>query len=96
MINNEFVIFVSFIATIVLTTAGSIWSLTWWLSNRFTEIKELVYRQSNLTEKSIVAKLEYHEKHDDERFSELAQNIWEIRLRNAANDKLKLEEELKK
>lgn len=36
------------------------------------------------TANMFLEKLEYHERHDDKRFSEVVNSLWEIRLRNAA------------
>lgn len=62
---------------------GSVWGLAWWLSGQFSSIKELVYEQSGKTAEAILAKLEYHEKHDDSRFDDLKRDMWEIKLRQA-------------
>ena len=72
---------------------ASVWSLSWWLSNQFTALRNLLYTTVKKSEENIIAKLEYHEKHDDqrfssvdERFSSLKDDLWEIRVRNAALD----------
>lgn len=69
--------------TVILSTIiGAVWYMASWLSKRFDEIKKY---SSDMADK-IISKLEYHERHDDERFSEVRNDIWEIRLRNAAHD----------
>lgn len=71
------------IALIVSITA-SVWSLAWWLNGHFTNIrKEIAFLG-----KEILDKLEYHERHDDTRFSQIRDDIWDIRVRNAATDGL--------
>lgn len=67
---------------------GTLWSLAWWLSGKFSEIKALVYQQISRVELNILNKLEYHEKHDDTRFTDIQNNLWDIRVRNAAKDGL--------
>lgn len=74
---------------------GSVWGLAWWLSGQFSIIKNLVHEQIDKTEAAILSKLEYHEKHDDSRFDDLKRDIWEVRLRAAANTS-KINEELDK
>jgi hypothetical protein len=64
---------------------GSVWGLAWWLSGQFSQLRQLVYEQIYKTESAIVQKLEYHEKHDDNRFDELKRDIWEIRVKQASN-----------
>jgi len=48
----------------------------------------MVYERIGLTEKVLVDKLEYHERHDDERFAGIRNDLWDIRVRNAAKDGL--------
>lgn len=62
--------------------------ITYWLNNQFNKIRQLVYDQSELTKKLLLEKIEYHERHDDVRFNELNNNIWELRLRNAAAERV--------
>lgn len=73
---------------ILVTIVGATWSLAWWFSKQFSSLRNLIHTKSDQLEKFIMEKLEYHEKHDDDRFSQLANQIWEIRLRNAAKDKV--------
>lgn len=73
---------------LLLTVFAAIWSLAWWLSGQFTAIRNLIYTQVEKLSVTFTEKLEYHEKHDDQRFSSLSNDIWELRVRNAANDKL--------
>lgn len=64
---------------------GTVWGLAWWLSGQFSSMRHLVYELISSTEKTIVSKLEYHEKHDDSRFDDIKRDIWEIKLRAASN-----------
>lgn len=73
-----------------LTIFGSVWSLAWWLSGKFTDLRNLIYTQVEKLQTSFTEKLEYHEKHDDQRFTSLSNDIWELRVRNAANDNILL------
>lgn len=81
----------SFIAAMLSSVAG----LAWFISSQFTNVRSLVYDtrrslSSQITEmeKDIVNKLEYHEQHDDKRFNAVNNDIWDIRVRNAARDGL--------
>lgn len=81
------------ILAILLTTVGAVWSLAWWLSRQFATIKSALYDKIEKCQSTILAKLEYHEQHDDNRFSQVHEriaavrdDIWEIRLRNASKD----------
>lgn len=73
-------------AGLLLTIAGSVWSLAWWLSGQFSHIRNAMYTGIKEVEKTILAKLEYHERHDDSRFGQIRDDIWDIRVRNAAAD----------
>lgn len=69
----------------VLAAIGSVWSLAWWFARQFSRVEKIIYE----TKDAILDKLEYHEKHDDNRFAEVRKDIWEIRLRNASIDGIK-------
>jgi hypothetical protein len=69
---------------IILATAGSVWSLAWWLNGHFNNLRKDFIALG----KEIIDKLEYHERHDDKRFAEIRDDIWDIRVRNAAFDKI--------
>lgn len=80
-------LFVS-MAGLFLTVFAAVWSLAWWLSGQFTAIRNLVYTTAEKTASSILSKLEYHERHDDDRFSQIREDLAEVRIRNAAKDTL--------
>lgn len=58
----------------------------WWLSGQFSKVRHLVDDKINRLEDNIIKKIEYHEQHDDSRFSQMRSDIWQIRLENAARD----------
>lgn len=68
-------------------------SLAWFIFSQFSNNRKLLYEAIKEVTSTILAKLEYHERHDDERFIALAEvdrqtsdRIWNIELRNAAKD----------
>jgi hypothetical protein len=63
---------------------GAVWSLAWWLSGKFSKTHQLIYDQIEKLGKHFDAKIDYHEKHDDQRFQNISNDLWEIKLRNAA------------
>ncbi len=67
------------IISLIVAISGSVWSLAWWLNGHFTNIRKDFLSLG----KEIIEKLEYHEKHDDQRFAALGNEIWELKLRNA-------------
>lgn len=73
---------------ILATIVGATWSLAWWFSRQFSALRELIHNRVEKLERAVLEKIEYHERHDDDRFSQLNNQIWEIRLRNAAKDKI--------
>lgn len=73
---------------IIFTIVSAVSSLTWWLSKQFALVKESVFEKIGDTKQVILEKLEYHERHDDSRFSEIREDLSEVRIRNAAKDAL--------
>lgn len=71
---------------IIFTIVSAVSSLTWWLSGQFSAVKNLVYTRVETVSKVILDKLEYHERHDDDRFSDIRKILAEIAVRNAAKD----------
>lgn len=70
--------------------AGSIASLlvvmTWWLSRQFSSQTERFFNKMDTLFEKISVKLDYHERHDDKRFSEIREDLSELRIRNAYID----------
>ena len=69
-------------------------TLVWWLSKQFSSVRHLVYdkvekvyEKIDQSMREISNKLEYHEQHDDKRFSQISNDLWSTRVRNAARDK---------
>lgn len=67
--------------------------LGWKQATQFSNMKSSIYDKLEKTEKNILNKLEYHERHDDTRFSDIKNDIWMLRLRSAATTGLMTEEE---
>lgn len=83
---SEWLSILAMAATTMFVTVSAIWSLAWWLSKQFQIIRHLVYDTINKTEEALLKKIEYHEKHDDQRFASLTHDIWDIKIINAARD----------
>lgn len=62
------------IAVVALLTAQA--GFGTWLNSQFAGIRK---EQASIRE-VILNKLEYHERHDDTRFSDINNSLWEIRL----------------
>ena len=74
--------------------AGSlsgVWGISLWLNAKFLDIRTLIYSESKLTRDELTRKMEYHEKHDDARFDQISNELWAIKLRNAARDGLNVQ-----
>lgn len=74
----------------ILALLGTIGGFGVWLSGQLNKIKDLIFIQNEKTnikidtmEKSLLEKLEYHERHDDKRFGDMRDSLWEMKLRNA-------------
>lgn len=70
-----------------VTLLGFGWMAQSYLNRKFNETHDALNQQLGSLEKNIIQKLEYHERHDDERFSAIDKAVWEIRVRNAARDR---------
>ena len=64
----------------------TIWRFAVWLQNQFTSIKDMVHKCVSELETKIINKIEYHEKHDDHRFSEIHNEIWQLKVLDAARN----------
>ena len=71
---------------IIVTIISAVSTLTWWLSGQFSAVKNLVFERIGLTERTILDKMEYHERHDDSRFAQIREELSELRIRNATKD----------
>ena len=71
---------------VILTILGAVWSLDWWLSSQFKATRDLVYVKIESLQNNFMDKLDYHEKHDDKRFGQIIDDLWAIKVRNAAID----------
>jgi hypothetical protein len=68
---------------LALTFVGAVWGHALWLSNRFHSIYKAIDLKFDKLLESITDKLEYHERHDDQRFGHISDSIWEMRLQQA-------------
>lgn len=75
---------------LVITIIGTAWKLSGSLNKQFDEARELVYRKFDELNKTLSDRIDYHEKHDDERFQNVRNDIWDIRVLNAARDAIPL------
>jgi len=81
----EWQIVVSLISSVLLAMT-TIVGTTWALAKQFANTRSSIFEKIDKTESTILTKLEYHERHDDARFSEVRNDIWEIRLQNAVKN----------
>lgn len=63
----------------MITIVGAVWSLALWITRQFSTLKSLIYDKFE----SALIRLEAHERHDNRRFSEVTNQLWELRLYNA-------------
>jgi len=79
---SDMLTLVAILSAAFFGSVGGVWGLAWWMQKQFSSAKVLVYQKSE----EIIKKLEYHEEHDDKRFQEIRDDIWLMRVRNAARD----------
>ncbi len=61
---------------------GGVWALAWWLAKKFEDYRALLNSKIN----NVLDKLEEHEQLDIKRFQDIRDDIWLMRVRNAARD----------
>lgn len=76
----------------LVTSVSITWLLAWWLSGKFSDQKSYFYVKFEELKRTFEDKLEYHEKHDDQRFQTLNNELWMIRVRNAAREGVPVED----
>jgi hypothetical protein len=85
------------IAAQIVSIIAAVGGLTWFFSRQLNILSEKFFVRLDTSLDKIILKLEYHEKHDDQRFmemrdhsnqrfGEIKDDIWQIRLRNASKD----------
>lgn len=80
--NQEFFTFLTTVAAASLATGGVVWAFFGWISGKLS----VIYTKIEESQKAILAKLEYHERHDDQRFTTINNELWAIKVRNASKD----------
>ena len=56
------------------------------LEGKFSDVRKNIFEKLEKMQETILDKLEYHERHDDQRFNTVNNDIWAIKVRNAALD----------
>lgn len=70
-------------APVVGLVVSAVWILAWQINN----VKSKMYDKMDEVKTSILNKLEYHERHDDQRFAQINNDLWSVRLALARNGK---------
>lgn len=70
------------ILSICFVIATSVWSIALWINGHFNILR----KELSELGKEILDKLQYHERHDDQRFGQIQEALTDIRVRNAANE----------
>jgi hypothetical protein len=78
--------FLSLVATIIATVGIGVWTASVWLGGQFKQVHEKIDNKIEKLERLFVDKMEYHERHDDQRFNTVQNDVWQIRLENAARE----------
>ena len=73
----------SFLANLGAAAMG-VGSLVWFIGVQFSNMRKLIHEKVDGVQKVLLDKIEYHERHDDQRFASLNNDLWAIKLQNAA------------
>lgn len=74
--------FIAALGTLVVSIVIASWRQAVWLGKQFSDQKEFMISIKD----QILDKLEYHERHDDQRFASVSDELWAIKVRNAGAD----------
>lgn len=80
--SSEFLAFMGLGLTLILSSTTAAWVLL----NKIADVANKIYLKIDQTQRLLIDKLEYHEKHDDVRFANISNDLWALRVRNAARD----------
>jgi hypothetical protein len=83
---SDWLTLVGMLSSTIVILISTVWGFSIWLSKKFDNNKEFFEEKLDKIETNIIKKLEYHERHDDERFADIKNDVWDIRVRNAARD----------
>jgi len=78
------------------TIISAVWGHAIWLSTRFSSIQKEIDTKFEKILLTLTTKMEYHERHDDRRFSQISDGLWEIRLQSAIHGGVGLNVKAKK
>jgi hypothetical protein len=71
-----------------ITIISAVWGHAIWLSGRFAGISKAMDERFEKVILAVTTKLEHHEHHDNQRFAEVNNGIWELRLQGALQDRV--------
>lgn len=83
---NDYLTILGICVGTIMTVATLAWGSSQYFTRQFNSTRQLIDTKIEKLELSILNKLEYHEKHDDQRFQALSNDVWDIRVRNASRD----------
>lgn len=86
MNSSDWVPLIGLLSSTIFILISTVWGFSIWLSKKFDQNKEFIEEKIEKLETTIIKKLEYHERHDDVRFADIKNDVWDIRVRNAARD----------
>jgi hypothetical protein len=65
------------------TVATVVWSAAWFIFTQQIKIKDLIYVKFEELKNLFSDKLDYHERHDDQRFDNITKDIMTLRISQA-------------
>lgn len=93
MNSHDWIAFAALAFTVMCTLGGMtfgavLWAIraTRWIAEEFRATRHAVYDKVDQTTAVVVEKLEYHERHDDDRFKAINDQLTAIQVSNAARD----------
>ena len=62
------------------TVAGVVWTAAWFLFRQQNSLRDLVYAKFDEVKNVVLDKLEYHERHDDQRFDNVRKDLQLVQI----------------
>lgn len=90
---SDWLTIIGYISGAVISVGVTVASMSWWLSRQFSNTNNLIDAKLEKLQTILVGKMEYHERHDDQRFSDLRNEIFTLQLKEAAREGLRVKNE---
>lgn len=79
---SDWLTLITIVCSAFIGSIGGVWGLAWWMQKQFNSTRHMIFAEVE----KIMNKLDQHEEYDNKRFQDIRDDIWLMRVRNAARD----------